>query len=171
MTRWKAFPGFDGLYSVSDDGKVLNRKLRKKLHPSPDGKGYMRVCLRKNGLSYNKSVHQAMAVAFLGDKRATKTVNHKNGIKSDNRLENLEWLTNAQNMAHAAKLGLRPHPDMRGERNNSAVLSTEDIEYIRLRYNSGSLYQRELAKEYNVTQQTISDIIRGHSWAHLLPSS
>ena len=115
MSRWADIPGWEGRYQVSDDGYVRSLVgLRGKPAPPHELKqkidryGYPVVCLRerpKKRMVY-PTVHRLVATAFLPSPDNKPQVNHKNGIKTDNRVENLEWSTNAENIQHAFDTGL-----------------------------------------------------------------
>lgn len=119
MEIWKDIKGFEGLYQVSNEGRVKslicnhfgrfkNESGKRILSQTKCREGYMRVVLVKDGKNYNRCVHRLVLISFCGydanpDK---KQVNHINGKKNDNRLENLEWVTQSENMKHAYKTGL-----------------------------------------------------------------
>lgn len=86
---WKPIEGFDN-YEVSDAGEVRNTKYNRLLTPSQGPGGYLRVNLRKDKKSYHQYVHRLVASAFL---MGEGEVNHLNGNRADNRVENLEWTT------------------------------------------------------------------------------
>lgn len=101
----KPVVGFEGLYEVSDTGHIYSlnyRRMRKRqeLAQTIGEKGYVRVVLSKNKTPYTMTVHRIVADAFLppSDK---PTINHKNGVTSDNRVDNLEWATHSENHKHA----------------------------------------------------------------------
>lgn len=98
MEKWKAIPGYDN-YEVSDLGNVRNIKTGRILKPRKVSKGYLHVLLRANGKSKKFYIHKLVAIVFLGhipDKMKI-TVDHLNGIKTDNRLENLELVSDREN--------------------------------------------------------------------------
>lgn len=91
MTRWK--PIFNGDYMVSDEGEVWSNKTNRMLSQSLDTKGY--PCVKVNGKRV--AVHILVAKAFIPNLYDKDTVNHKNEDKTDNRVENLEWMTDYEN--------------------------------------------------------------------------
>ena len=96
-------------YSVSDKGHVRNDNPWRILKPSLGSSGYLQVELFINGVGRNFLVHRLILAAFVPPPSAKHQVNHKNGIRSDNRLENLEWATCSQNHLHSFRvLGRKP---------------------------------------------------------------
>lgn len=116
MEIWKDIEGFEGRYQVSNFGNVKslgckrNGKKEKILKQHYDKRGYKKVTLSKNYELKSFSVHRLVAIAFLENLENKRTVNHINGIKHDNRVENLEWCTDSENTKHAFKLGLKTPP-------------------------------------------------------------
>lgn len=104
---WKDIPGYEGLYQVSNFGNVKSLRSKKLLKNTPQNTGYLKVTLYKNGNFKKHSVHRLVAEIFIDNPDKKRTVNHINGIKYDNRVENLEWATHAENEIHAYKTGLK----------------------------------------------------------------
>ena len=104
--KMKEIEGYEGLYSVTDTGKVFGHKRSKFLKSYKNKAGYLLVHLYKNGKGKIHKVHRLVAIAFISNPFNKEQVNHINGIKTDNRVENLEWSTNLENQRHAAKNSL-----------------------------------------------------------------
>ena len=109
---WKDVVGFEGLYKVSDKGRVYSvermssqcrRYGGRMLKPKYGGKGYPQVSLHKNGISKTKSVHQLVAEAFIPNPKGFLEVNHKDENKSNNELSNLEWCTREYNVNYGTR--------------------------------------------------------------------
>ena len=125
--------------------------------------GYERVGLRRDaGRQRIFLVHRLVLEAFIGV-RPGREGNHKNGVKSDNRLENLEWATRGENQRHAYASGLQGC----GERHGGAKLTEELVREIRERYAMGNCTQTELAGQYGVNQTLIGFIVRRVAWKHV----
>lgn len=104
MEFWKNIRGYEGLYQVSTEGRVRNAKSKRVLRPAKNSSGYLRVLLCKDGDKKNHSVHRLAAIAFVPTNDEKLEVNHVNGVKTDNRAENLEWVTRSENMRHLAAM-------------------------------------------------------------------
>ena len=106
-TILKEAVGFEGLYFVSDDGSVYNKKMIKHKHHVHPVTGYSQQILRKNGKQHMRYTHRLVAEAFLPNPEHLPEVNHKDGNKLNNTVANLEWTNRSQNMSHAYRTGLR----------------------------------------------------------------
>jgi hypothetical protein len=170
----KTVPGFEGLYAVTKNGRVWTYARRAKgavkyhikgrfLTPQADEKGYLHVNLVKDGKIHVINVHRLIAKAFIPNPNNVAQVNHKNAVKSDNRVQNLEWCTAKQNSIHAIKVGVGAF----GERNGMSKLTEADAALIRELYAEGNLTYRALGQRYGVTYHPIYAIVHGKTWKHV----
>jgi hypothetical protein len=102
MEQWRSIPGYEGIYQVSSEGRVKNA-YGHVLKPEMARNGYKRI---KFFDKKKFQVHRLVALAFIPNPDNKEVVNHKNGIKTDNRVENLEWNTWSENVKHAYATGL-----------------------------------------------------------------
>jgi hypothetical protein len=99
----KSVPGYEGLYSVSNDGRVFSHIRNRELKPKIDRYGYKVVSLYKDGKTRCFTVHRIVAITFIPNPFSKSSVNHINEIKTDNRVENLEWVTVKENDNHGTR--------------------------------------------------------------------
>jgi phosphomevalonate kinase len=97
---WKPCFNYENKYEVSNTGKVRKIKTKRELIGHISISGYKRVSLSKDNKNINRTIHRLVIQSFIGN-IPNKVVNHKNGIKTDNRLENLEWVTISENTKHS----------------------------------------------------------------------
>lgn len=164
----KEIDGFEG-YFISENGTVqsfrspngrgLLKSTPKTLLQSTDSNGYKKVGLYKNGILHrNCKVHTLVAKAFIPNPLSLPEVNHKNGVKTDNNLTNLEWCSKKENMAHSRKV-LRK---CTGDNHGRAKLTKEDVILI---CGSGKNH-KELSQILNVHVSTVQRIARNNGWKH-----
>lgn len=160
----KQIKGFEDYY-VDTDGRVFRNWHGnfKELKGRDNTYGYLRIGLWKNNKQKWMYIHRLVATAFLSNPENYPQVNHLNGIKTDNRLENLEWCSSSQNMQHAVGTGLKNH---KGSKNPLAKISEKQaIEIFRRLDNGESTYK--IAKDYPITRQAVYSMKVGKSWTHL----
>lgn len=171
--EWRAVPGWDGMYSVSNLGRVRSdargkgRYFGRCLKPGSLKAGYLKLTLAANGRHEQWLVHRLVLLAFVGPCPAGKETNHKNGVKHDNTLSNLEYVTASENQKHIGRvLGIkRPNPVPKwGEDHHRTTLTAAQVAEIRRRYAAGGVFQRQLGEEFGVSQTCIGKIVRGQRW-------
>jgi hypothetical protein len=154
--RWLPVAGW-GRYEVSDLGRVRVAATGRLRKISPDSRGRNRfTAVGKRTLR----VAQLVAEAFVGPRPPGAEVDHVNGVKTDDRASNLEYVTGEENRRRAQALGLCKRP---GERNGRALLTEADVAQIR----SQPGPMRDLAARYGVSRHTIGDVLSGRRWPHV----
>lgn len=149
-------------YSVSDRGRVRNDISNRILTGCKAGNGYVQMVLNNN----HYYVHQLVLCTFLNlsletyKKLPTLMINHVNGVITDNRIENLMFVSGSENAIHAVQNGFFKKKDSKSDSNGRAVhFSDEIVRLIRKMYANTNLNQQKLAKVFGTTQPTISRII------------
>jgi len=161
--EWRPVVGYEGVYSVSNHGRVRREApgrgtwRGRVLRPAQDGNGYLWFALSREGKRHIVQCHQLVAQAFIGERRG-REVNHKNGVKDDNRPGNLEFATSKQNSQHAVRTGLSPI----GERHPKTVLT--NVQVVEIRALRGVKTQRQVAESFGVSRTAINNIWNGHTW-------
>ena len=190
IVEWKPIKNYGGLYEVSIDGNIrrISGWYGNLGYRCPTGelkqscaKGYMQVTLYKNGEKTRYKVHRLVANAFIPNHKNYPQVNHIDGNKKNNRVENLEWVTQAQNMKHAHDTGLVPKntPKMRDARHTVGLLTQNILKInprkevvvrknnIVMRYSSC----RECAKYFNVSASYISYLCKEKHYSQKLEAN
>jgi len=156
----KSIIGYEGLYTVSDTGVVKStpRKGTKGGEIKVIKDEYYEVVLCKDMKMKRFNLHRLIATAFIPNPENKPQVNHINGDKYDNRIENLEWCNNSENQLHSYRIGLRK--SVRGEKNGNAKLTDKQVvEIYSIIKSRGKNYGRkELALKYSVSECTIKEI-------------
>ena len=132
----------------------------------PAGEPKFSALLIVSGVSKQKytPVHRLVAEAFIENPLGLPCVNHKDGIKTNNSISNLEWCTNEENMAHSSRHGLHRY----GEKHGRAALSESDVVSILYKYKIGNSIS-DIAKTFKVARPTIYNIVHRITWKHISP--
>lgn len=140
-------------YEITTEGQVINKNNGHVLKPQPNGKGYLRVSIGGK----LKFVHRLVAEKYIPNPNNYEQVNHKDGNKLNNSVDNLEWVSNQQNRKHAVDTGLH----LQGEDCPWSKLDWEKVEYIR---NHPEIPTTKFAEKYGVSSRTISDVRNHKTW-------
>jgi hypothetical protein len=170
MVTWKAIPGFHNLYKISDDGQIM-RMATHGLHPKAIQRllsahqkpnGYWAVDLQKDQERHRSYLHRLVWEAFRGAIPSGLEINHKDGNRNNNRLDNLELVTRSDNMLHCFQ-SLNPSRKRRfGETHHKAKLTEEDVSKILSLY--GTMPAPKIGKMFGVSKTAIHYIAKGRNW-------
>lgn len=172
---WKDIKSYEGIYMVSNFGRIksLTRIIEYEngrhrpfegclMNGGKTPTGYCFVALRKNNKNkYQQYIHRLVAIAFIPNPENKKTVNHIDGDKSNNYVNNLEWNTCSENTLHAFKTGLMK----KGQECSFSKLTEKHV--LEIRENKSKLMQKDLAVIYSVSPHNIGRIINRKTWKHL----
>ena len=151
---------------ITKCGKVFSNKRGRMVELTQTIQWkYYAVCVWVGGKSTRRHVHRLLALTFIPNPLGKPEVNHKDGDKLNNLLDNLEWVTKKENAQHAQATGLSYEP--KGEDNGRALLTEEEVLEIYSRLASG-VANSELADEYGVSRSVVMLIKSKKSWRHLL---
>lgn len=178
MTKevWKDIKGFEGLYQISNYGRV--KSLTRVITEKPTGKtytlkgrvmkprknnksGYYQACMRKDGKYHYLYIHRLVADAFI--KGTGDEVNHIDCNKGNNYYKNLEWCDKKGNVIHAVK----NKRYVRGESHHTTSLKSDEVLKIKRLLKESDLTQKQIAAKFNTTKANISDIKREVTWKWL----
>lgn len=191
MEVWKPVIGYEGLYEVSNLGRI--KRLSKNLYQICGGTpckrilkkkilkncfvthGYIGIGLSKDKKRKSFTIHRLVAIAFIQNPDNKPQINHKNFNKSDNRVENIEWVSAQENVNHAVKNGKMTGAinQPRGEKIGISKLTWKKVREIRRKYKPGrskcsqdGYSMDKIAKEYGVAYNTINCILNMRTWIY-----
>lgn len=150
--------GYEGLYSITEDGKIYSHRQKKFMKPKPHIQGYYRIGLTKNGKQKFYRIHRLVAETFIENTDNKSEVNHIDGVKNNNHFENLEWVTKSENEKHAYSTGLKK-PIF-----GNAKLTNKQASIIKRSLHFGTK-GKDLAEIFGVSNQAVSDIKTNKRWS------
>jgi len=179
--RWKDIKNFEDYYEVSSLGRFRSKKrtiIRSNgVSETKSGRilknnyysnGYVQLILYVEKVRYNFLGHRVVAEHFIPAISDKLIVNHKNCLKWDNRVSNLEWCNHSENYIHAVDAGLVDKTKISGENSLSSKISEEEAIYIKANYRHfGRNKDLYLKFENKIGKKQISEIAKGNYWKHL----
>ena len=177
--QWRPVKGYEGHYEVSNLGRVKsllrfkdNNKgkqiVESKIKDQTFTAGYPSLNIYLGGDVKRVYTHRLVADAFIPNPDNKKTVNHKNGIKTDNKVNNLEWATYSENTQHAIETGLAKQGNPpKGSTNGFSKLTEDKVIRMRLLYEKGNISMREVAELFGIAKSTVVGIMNRKSWNHV----
>ena len=153
----KEIPQFEN-YAITEDGRVWNFKRKIWMKLTIGTKGYPQVCLTLNKKLYCFYVHRLVANAYIAPVDGKLYINHKNSIRNDNRVENLEWCTQRENVLHGFN---------HGRISGRARLTPKQVIEVRAKHTGMYGVGIKLAKEYGVSASVISSIVNNKTWGRI----
>ena len=166
---WKDIKGYEGIYKVSNLGRVLSYKRSKDkpylMKGAYDSCGYIQVGLTKNNKQTLIKRCRLVATHFIDNPENKETVNHIDGIKVNDKATNLEWATRSENMQHAVRTGLKE--SSKGEDNGQSILTTNDVLDMRNAFNLGCFDCAEIGRAWGIDRTHAWSVITRRSWKHV----
>lgn len=172
---WRDIPGYEEFYRISDWGRVKSlarmvghnwgglKQLREKIMEGRPSMGYRSVTLRKDGEARTVHVHRLVWLAFCGEMPTGLEINHKDGNRANNHLDNIEAVSHGDNIRHAFQNGMVSL----GENRKHTKLTRNEVQQIRQRYADGETDLAALGNEFGVNRMTVYDVVFRKTWKHV----
>lgn len=151
-------------YMISSHGRVMNSDTNNFLKSFPDKDGYLKIHIKTFSKDHHIGVHRLVALMFIENPENKEHVNHKDGVKTNNHVENLEWATPKENIAHSIANGLT---QQRGEDNARAVYTEEQARAVCKMLEDYHNTPRKIAEELGVDESFVDGIKNGSRWVHI----
>jgi len=171
--EWRDIPGYEGFYQVSSMGRVKSLHSYKgetgrilKTWFVGYKRGYEATTLTQEGIHKRVYIHDLVASAFIGKNPGGYTCNHKDGVKKNNKPDNLEYCTQADNNLHSFRVLKRSPVIKRGSDNKNSKLQEEDVREIRRLYATGKT-PMEISRMFPVNNRCIGMIVHRQTWKHI----
>lgn len=182
--KWLPAPGYEGYYEVSNLGRVKSAAIfirhdgnwadeggytkKIKIRTQQTNRyGYKAIKMCKMGNCKRCLVHRLIALAFIPTDNPKLQINHIDGDKTNNNVNNLEWVTPKENMKHAWETGLINKDHTVGSRHHKATLTEEQVVEIRSLYAAKAFTKDQLAEKYDLNKSTLSDLLYRRTWKHV----
>ena len=168
--QWNPVNGTNSRYLISNLGRLVSTDHRgsgkvQLMNPALDANGYLRTVIIKNGRYITVKMHRLVAEAFVQNFMNKPQVNHINHVRTDNRAENLEWVTHRENIDHMMKHGRQTFNN--GEKNGMAKLTEEQVKEARSLYKPYVVMAKDLAKKYGVSTAQMKEVLQRKVWKHV----
>lgn len=148
-------------YYITEEGNIYNQ-YKKKLSPCDNGKGYLLVNITYNNVVKSYSIHRLVAISFIDNPENKPEVNHRDGNRANNNVNNLEWVTRSENIKHSYEYGSK---NVTGSYNPNCSITEEEVHEICMLLSEGkkSSQIRDLGYNYNIVRK----IKRKSSWTSI----
>lgn len=174
---WKPMLNYEDLYEVSNLGRIksvtrnnidsIGRNVQRRsqiIKSIPKKIGYCFINVYRDGKRYKYNTHKIVALTWIPNPENKYTINHINGVKHDNRVENLEWCTVKENVHHAIATGLSKR---KGTDNTNACLDEKQVVEIRSSYIKKKGNIKKLSEKYKVSTSIISDVVNNRTYNNI----
>lgn len=157
----KQIRGYEGIYDITSDGRIYSHNIKRYMRTYENNKGYELVTLSKEGEKQHFLVHRLVAKHFVEGYEEGKEVNHKDGIKTNNKASNLEWVTRRENVQHAIKQGKF---DIRTAQETARVRNRKPVAKLDLEGNTLKIFgsAKEAEEKTGTPRSKISMVCNGH---------
>ena len=159
---------FESYFQINDKGEIFSKRTNKILKQTISKTGYPVITTKiggRNGKAYCLKVHRLLAQTFISNPNNLPQVNHIDGNKLNNNINNLEWVDNSANQKHAYSIGLN---STKGDLHRNRKISNDDVKHIRNAFNlyigKKKYFYMQFAENYNLSANHIRQIVYNHCW-------